>query len=121
LSSSNPDRTNHICISYVMCPADRAWPPPLIEGRSKRGWPSFFSAYFLNLQSRPRKAASLSYLKFQPGAVVTVSDYAGLRAARKSFGRFACEFLVKGFVVVEPLTDSEFRKLPLYLQNIVER
>ncbi len=63
----------------------------------------------------------MSNFKFQPGAVVTVSDYAGLRAARQSFGRFACEFLVKGFVVVEPLTDSQFRKLPLYLQNIVER
>ena len=36
---------------------------------------------------------------FQPGAVTTVSDYAGLMAARKSFGRFACEYLVKGFVV----------------------
>ena len=59
--------------------------------------------------------------KFQPGENVSVSDYAGLIAAHKSFGRFACKFLVKGFVVVEPLTDSEFRKLPLYLQNIVER
>ena len=63
----------------------------------------------------------MSYVKFQPGAVVTVSDYAGLRAARKSFGRFACQFLVKNFVVVEPLTESQFRKLPIYLQNIVER
>jgi hypothetical protein len=63
----------------------------------------------------------LSNHKFQPGTVVTVSDYADLRAAHKSFGRFACEFLVKGFVVVEPLTDSQFCKLPIYLQNIVER
>jgi hypothetical protein len=63
----------------------------------------------------------MSHEKFQPGAVVTVSDYADLRAARKSFGRFACQFLVKSFVVVEPLTDSQFRTLPLYLQNLVER
>jgi hypothetical protein len=63
----------------------------------------------------------VSYVKFQPGAVSTVSDYADLRAACKSYGRFACEFLVKSFVVVEPLTDSQFRKLPLYLQNKVER
>ena len=39
-------------------------------------------------------------------------DYAGLRAAHKSFGRFACEFLVKGFVVVEPLTDWRVRHNP---------
>lgn len=63
----------------------------------------------------------MSNFKFQPGADVVVPDYAGLRAARKSFGRFACEFLVKGFVVVEPLTDSQFSELPLYLQNKIYR
>jgi hypothetical protein len=63
----------------------------------------------------------MSYLKFEPGTVVTVSDYSALRAALKDFGRFACKFLVKGFVILEPLTDSQFHKLPRYLQDIVER
>jgi hypothetical protein len=57
--------------------------------------------------------------KFQPGENVSVSDYAGLIAAHKSFGRFACKFLVKGFVVVEPLTDSQFSKLPRYMRDLV--
>jgi hypothetical protein len=34
----------------------------------------------------------MSYVKFQPGAVVTVSDYAGLRAAARASGGLPANF-----------------------------